>query len=179
MKLYRAKVNAIAHDVIDLLVQEGDIELRPENRAEAERDLVAIMEEFLRRDNEFRDRIRDHMSARSIPFDQYNQVRKQLAEQMGHPSNDEIERFLGRQFCENLMISPFIEEVFGADDTMRRKIIGAILKHDVDERAIREEAVGKIRNVKEGTVEYEIALQNAMRDVKKRRGLLEDRGRER
>jgi hypothetical protein len=74
------------------------------------------------------------------------------------------------------MISPFIEEVFGADDQMRRKIIGAILKHDVDERAIREEAVGKIRNVKEGTVEYEIALQNAMRDVKKRRGLLDDRG---
>ena len=40
------------------------------------------------------------------------------------------------------------------------------------EDAIRQEAIGKIKNVAEGTVDYEIALQNAVKDVKKRRGLM-------
>ena len=31
--------------------------------------------------------------------------------------------------------------------------------------------MSKIKNVSEGTVDYEIALQDAMREVRKRRGL--------
>jgi hypothetical protein len=175
MKLYRAKIPAIAHDVIDALVRDGDIEIRPENRAEAERDLIAIMEEFVRRDSEFRERVKDYMASHQMSFDQQGEARKALSERYDHPSNDDVERFLGRQFCENLMISKFIDEVYSDDEPMRRKVIRVLVSHDVDERAIREEAAGKVRNVKEGTVEYEIALQNAMRDVKKRKGLLDDR----
>ena len=44
--------------------------------------------------------------------------------------------------------------------------------HDVDEQEIRAEALTKVKNVREGTVDYEIALQNAVKDVKKRRWLL-------
>ena len=43
-------------------------------------------------------------------------------------------------------------------------------------RAIREEAAAKVKNVREGTVEYEIALADAVREVKKRRGLYGTRG---
>ena len=44
--------------------------------------------------------------------------------------------------------------------------------HDVDERALREEARSKIANVREGTVDYEIAMSKAMKEVKKRHGLI-------
>lgn len=172
MKLYRAKVPVIAHEVIDLLVNEGDIEIATDNREEAEKDLVAIMEDFLRRDNDFRNLVRDHMANRNIPYDQYGQTRKTLAEQTDHPIGEDVERYLCRQFIENLMISRFVDEVYAEDKAMYRKIMGLLRNHDVDEREIREEAQAKIKNVKEGTVDYEIALQNAMRDVKKRRGLL-------
>jgi hypothetical protein len=172
MKLYRTKIPLIAREILDTLSREGDIELQPEKKEEAEKDLVAIMEEFLRRDNDFRERIRDHMAARNIPYDQYGQVRKQLAEAMDHPSGEDVERFLVRQFIENMLISPHVDEVYEEDKVIYKKIMGVIRSHDVDEREIREEAIGKIKNVKEGTVEYEIALQNAIRDVKKRRGLL-------
>jgi cation diffusion facilitator CzcD-associated flavoprotein CzcO len=81
MKLYRAKVSAIAKDVIEVLAREEDIEVRPESKEEAEKDLVAIMEEYLRRDNELRNEIRDHMHTRNIPYDEYGKARKAIIDQ--------------------------------------------------------------------------------------------------
>ena len=42
----------------------------------------------------------------------------------------------------------------------------------LDENELREEARGLIKNVKEGTVEYEMAFQRSLKQVKKRRGLI-------
>lgn len=172
MKLYRAKIPTIAHAVIERLASEGDIEVLPENREEAEKDLVAIMEEFRRRDMALRNRIKDEMADRRLPYDKYGMVRKQLSEETNHPLGDDVERFLARQFIENLMISPFIDEVYEEDRVLYKKALEALKEHDVDERAIREEAVEKIKNVREGTVDYELALQAAVTEVKKRRGLI-------
>lgn len=172
MKLYRAKIPVIASEVIQRLSADGDIEVLPERREEAEQDLVAIMEEFRRRDFALRDRIKDHMAARQVPFSEFGRTKKRMAEEMDHPTGDDIERFLCRQFIENMMITPNIEEVFEEDKVIHRKVMEILRSHDVDEREIREEAVSKVKNVREGTVDYEIALQNAVKEVKKRRGLL-------
>jgi hypothetical protein len=67
MKLYRTKVPIIAHDILEALVTDNDIEISAEHRPEAERDLAAIMDDYLRRDNDFRNEVRDHMARRIIP----------------------------------------------------------------------------------------------------------------
>ena len=172
MKLYRSKIPLIAQECIQRLVSDGDIEVDPERRAEAEADLVAIMEDFLRRDTDLRDVIRDRMSRGAIPYDQYGKIRNELAEQRAHPTNDDIERYLARQFAEVLMISPSVEEVFSDDTTLYKKLLAVVRGHDVDEASIRDEARAKVKNVREGTVEYEIAFEAAVRDVKKRKGLI-------
>ncbi len=172
MKLYRAKVPLIAHDIVDGLVRDGDIDVEPADRAEAEKDFVAIMDEHLRRDGEMRDRIRDEMAALNVPYNEFGKNRKRIAEEMGHPVGDEVERFLARQFIENMLISRFVGEVYTDDKLLFKKIMTALRAHDVDERQIREEAEARVKNVREGTVEYEIALQAAIKDVKKRRGLI-------
>ncbi len=172
MKLYRSKIPVIAKQVVDRLVEEGDIEVLPERREEAEMDLTAIMEEFRRRDMQLRDNLRDHMAARKIPYSEYGRSRKQMAEETGHPTGDDIERFLTRQFIENMLISPNVEEVFEEDQVIHKKVMEVLRSHDVDEREIREEAISKVKNVRQGTVDYELALQDAVRAVKKRRGLI-------
>lgn len=172
MKLYRARVPIIASQAIERLSADGDIDVPSENREEAEADLVAIMEEFVRRDIEFRNRIRDYMAHRNIPYDKYGRIRQKMSEDTGHPLGDDVERFLCRQFIEALLISRFVDEVYGEDKDMYPKIMEVLRGNDVDEREIRAEAIEKIKNVREGTVDYEIALRDAMRDVKKRRGLL-------
>ncbi|MCK6506180.1 DUF507 family protein [Myxococcota bacterium] len=172
MKLYRMKVPAIAHDVIERLVAEGMIEVTGEGRPEAELDLVAVMEEYLRRDHELRESVREHMARHSVPYDQYGKIRGQVATDMGHPTGDDVERFLARQFVENFMLSRWIDEVFADDKDLYKAILDILRSHNVDERALRDEAREKIKNLSEGTVDYELALAEAMRDVKKRHGLI-------
>ena len=172
MKLYRAKVPLIAKEVVDRLIAEQCIEVKIENREEAERDLGAIMDEYLRRDSELREQIRDHMADQHIQYSEYGRTRKKIADELGHPLGDDVERFLCRQFIENMMISPHVEEVFEEDRVMYKKVMEILKENDVDENEIREEAASRIKNVAEGTVDYEIALQDAVKAVKKRRGLI-------
>lgn len=173
MKLYRAKVPEIAREAIVTLTSANDIEVN--DLEEAQQDLVAIMEEFLRRDSELRRRVKDQMARRNLPYGEYGRVRKAMADEMGHPMGGDVERFLARQFIENLMITRFVEEIWSEDEVMYKKVLEVLRSHDVDEEAIREEAAAKVKNVKVGTVEYEIALRDAVREVKRRHGLIEDR----
>lgn len=173
MKLYRVKIPAIAHAVIDTLCTESALEVATENRAEAELDLVAIMEEYLRRETSLRESVRIHMADNSVPYDHYSKLRGQVAEAWGHPTGEDVERFLARQFVENFMISRFVDEVYAEDSALYKRILEILRDHDVDERAIREEARQKVLNLAEGTVDYEVALAKAIRDVKKRHGLLQ------
>jgi hypothetical protein len=171
MKLYRARIPAVARTVIEALTRDGDIEVTSENRAEAEQDLVSIMEEYLRRDYQLRDTVKERMERMGIGYDRYGKLRNQLAEEWGHPTGDEVERYLARQFVENFMISRFIEEVYTEDGMLWRKTLGLVKSQDVDERALRDEARALIKNVDEGTVEYEVAFERALREVRRQHGL--------
>jgi hypothetical protein len=173
MKLYRVKIGPIAHDVIQTLNDAALIEVDPEKRQEAELDLVAIMEEYLRRDSALREAVRENMSAHNIPYEQYGKVRSKMAEEWGHPTGDDVERFLSRQMVENFMISHFGTEVFADDKEIFKKILQILVQNDVDEGALRAEAQERIQNIPEGTVDYELALNRAMKEVKKRHGLLQ------
>lgn len=172
MKIYRLKIPSIAHDIIEHLNNEGMIEVTGEGRPEAELDLVAIMEEYLRRDSELRESVKEHMARHSVPYDQYGKIRGQLAGEMGHPTGDDVDRFLARQFVENFMISRWIDEVYAEDKDIYKAILDLLRGHSVDERALRDEARERIKNIPEGTVDYELALSSAMREVKKRHGLI-------
>lgn len=171
MKLYRARVPQIAHAVIERLVNEGDIEVAPTDKEEAASDLVAIMESYLRRDNDLREAVRDQMERKNIPYDQYGKVKSAIAEGWGHPTGDEVDRYLARQFIENFMISNFVGEVYTEDRELFKKLIDVINGFDVDERALRAEAEERIKNIKEGSVERQDALNRALREVRKKHGL--------
>ena len=171
MKLYRARIPTIARSVIETLALDEDIEVTGENRGEAEQDLVSIMEEYLRRDQQIRETVKDQMSRQGIGYDQYGKLRNQLAEEWNHPVGDEVERYLARQFIENFMISRFIDEVYTEDTLLWRKTLGVVKSHDVDERVLRDEARDRIKNLEEGSVEYEVAFDRALREVRRQHGL--------
>ena len=95
-----------------------------------------------------------------------------MAQEWGHPTGDDVQRYLARQFVECFMISNFVEEVYHDDKDIYKAVIDIVCQHDVDERALRDEARSKIANVAEGTVDYEIAMSKAMKEVKKRHGLI-------
>ena len=175
MRLYRTRIPMIANAVIDTLCNDGDIEVDLEERPEAEEDLVAIMDTFLRRDLDLRDAVKDTMSRLNIPYDRYSKVRSEIAEEWGHPTGESVKKYLSRQFVENFMISNFVQEVFSDDEMLFRKILDIIRSLDVDERGLRDEAKTMVKNVNEGTVDYEIAFAEALKEVKRRHGLMPKR----
>jgi len=172
MRLYRARIPLVAQAIIERLANEGDIEVTLENRPEAQKDLVAIMETFLQRDQDLRDAVKDTMSRRGIPYDQYSKCRSEIAESWGHPTGDSVQKFLSRQFVEAFMISRYIDEVYTDDDALYKKVLDTLKGFDVDEKALREEAQKMVKNAVEGTVDYEIAFAQALKDVKRRHGLI-------
>lgn len=171
MKLYRARIAPIAHAVVERLSNDGDIEVATSDREEAASDLVAIMESYVRRDNDLREAVRDTMERKNLPYDQYGKVKAEVSESWGHPTGDEVERYFARQFIENFMISNFVGEVYTEDRELFKKIIDVIKGFDVDERQLRAEAEDRIKNIKEGSVEYQDALNRALREVRKKHGL--------
>ena len=172
MKLYRSKIPEIAENVVRFLTEEDMIEVEHEKREEAQKDFAAIMEDFSRRDFALREEIKEVMHHRNLPYDQYGRTRSQLAKEWGHPLGGDVERYLARQFVENLMISPFIDEVYEEDNTIYKRVLEILRSFDVDEEAIREEARAMLKNLQEGTVEWEVQMQKAVVTVKKRKGLL-------
>ena len=98
-----------------------------------------------------------------------------MAEEWGHPTGDDVERFLARQFVENFMISRFVDEVYSDDKDLYKRVMGILRDQHVDEHALRDEAREQIKNIPEGTVDYEIALSKALKEVKKRHGLIQPR----
>jgi hypothetical protein len=172
MKLYRARVPAIAHRVIEQLCNDGSIDVDVDDRKEAERDLEAIMESFLQRDSDLREEVRQYMADNGVPYEKYGRTRGQIAEQWGHPLGDDVERYIARQFVENFMISRWVSEVFADDKDLYKAIVTILKDNNVDEAALRDEAKDRIKNLREGTVEYEVALQKSLKEVKKRHGLI-------
>jgi len=176
MRLYRTRIPMIANAVIERLCADGDLDVPVEDRPEAEQDLVAIMETFLKRDLDLRDAVKDQMSRRNIPYDNYSKVRGEIAETWAHPTGESVKKYLARQFVENFMISRFVQEVYAEDEPLFRKILEIIRSFDVDEKALREEAMSLVKNEVEGTVDYEIAFAQALKEIKRRHGLLPKRG---
>tara|TARA_R110001583_G_scaffold12612_7_gene55832 strand:- start:11181 stop:11705 length:525 start_codon:yes stop_codon:yes gene_type:complete len=174
MKLYLANVSAISLKVIETLVNDGSIEVLPVGRQEAARDLSAIMEEFLRREREITRETKDMMSRIKLPYDEFGSQKSKLSKRKKHPSGGDIEKFLSRQFIESFMISNFVDEVYATDDYMYKKMLTILRDFHVDENEVREEAMSRITNISKGTVEYEIALQSAIREVKQKRGLIKN-----
>ena len=179
MKLYRSRIEGIAKKIIKQLTESEHIEVEASNRLEAVADLEAIMIEHIKREHRLRDAVRERMASLRIPYDEYGKTRSRIAKDWGHPLGSQIERYLSSQFVESFMVSPYIEEVYSDDHTMKRLIQEILKEFDVDEGALRDEAREKIKNISESSPEYEIRFEQALREVRVRHGLVSENKRSR
>ena len=175
MRLYRSRVEDISKKVIKDLTEGEHIEVLPENLLETEADLQAVMVEYLKRDQRLRDTVREQMVSLQIPFGDYGKTRSRIAKEWGHPLGQQVGRYLAQQFVESFFVSPYVEEVFSSDATLKMLIQDVLSSFDVDEDELRKEAKEKIKNIPENSAEYEIRLEQALREVRIRHGLLTER----
>lgn len=170
MKLYPGKVTPIAKELLATLTKQQAIEV--EDAAEVETDFEAVLKEYLRLDRDVTNEARSVLERRGLGYQQLPRVRSEVAKRRHAPEPDDILPYLVQQLINILFHSRFVEEVFAEDDRIRTLMVPVLRRHlDVEEEldaAIR----GKMKNLNEGTPEFEIEYQRISGTVKRSLGLL-------
>ena len=172
MRLYRSQVPRIAEDIINTFSLEGDIVVENAFKEEAERDLRAIMEEYLRQESRVVQETRALMERRQITYDQFGKIKSGVADEKGHKTGDDGIRYIANQILEMFMYSNNVEEVFGDDRNMRKTLMRIFRKHLVEEADLDREVRGRLKNLRPGSEKWDIEYRRVMDEVRRKRGLV-------
>jgi hypothetical protein len=171
MKLFSGKVPIIATEIARALIDDGDID--SDSPEEVELDIQAVLKEYLRTDRELTEKAKDFCEKRGWPLSTYYKVKRKLAERQRFVTGEDAVDYIMDQIIGAFMHSQFVEEIYTEDHDLKRKMKTILKRHTEIEEEIDEEARAKIKNLEEGTRDWEIEYARAMDAVKRRRGLIE------
>ncbi len=172
MRLYPKVIPIISREVVQRLMQDGDVEVETMRIADAEMDLSAIMREYLAAEERVNQATREALERRGYDASKFNQVKREMADVRGFKMGDEGIEYCINQMLEFLLISRNVEEVFSADTVMRSKIFQSMKKHlDVDDEIDRE-ARGRLKHLQEGTSAFEVEYNKTIEQIRRARGLI-------
>ena len=171
MKLYPAKVDAIAAEVITTLTQAGDIDVSDAN--EAQLDAAAVLKEYIRVDKELTERAKDILEIRGLPYAQLGRTKRQLADQKDFGLGEDGITWICNQLVETFMQSKHVDEVYADDVTLRRKIKDIVRKHMAVDDELDQEVRQRIKNLQEGTQAWDVEYAKVMEQIKTKHGIKE------
>jgi hypothetical protein len=169
MRLYRGKVEAIAEEIIRTLREQGSVEL--ENETEARVDIESVLNEFLRLEREIVDDAKNRMEIRGLGYAQLGKMRNQVSKERGAPTQDEVLPYLLDQIMNLLFHSGNIAEIFAEDVDLRKAITPILRKHMEVDSDLDREVRSKIKNLQEGTTDFDVEYARVMEQTKHKRGL--------
>lgn len=129
MKLQPKAIPLISRETIRQLTEDGDIEVEAMRVADAEKDLSAIMREYLATEERVNQAAREALERRGGDPSKLEQVRREMADVRGFKLGDEGIEALINQMVEFLLVSRNVEEVFASDETLRRKASAVMRTH--------------------------------------------------
>lgn len=171
MALYRKIIPKIARDVIRTLSAQEAIEVDESRMSEAELDLAAVMVGYLDAEEEISREAADTMARLNMPKERFSQMKQRFAERRGVKIGEEGIEYLLAQLLEALFASKNIEEVF-AEDTELRKIVRECINKSLQvSEEIEQEARSRLKNIHEGTPEWDIEYPRMIAQIKRQKGL--------
>lgn len=170
MKLYATKIPVIAAELIRKLKDDGDIDVS--DPKEAQLDVEAVLKEYLRLDRELTEQAKDFMERRRLPYEQFGKIKREFAEKRDFPSGEDSLLYLANQTLEAFMHSQSIEEVFGDDGEMRKKMVVVLKKHMQVDADVDREVRRRIKNLEEGTATWEVEYARVMESLRQQKKLV-------
>ena len=122
-------IPVISREAIQVLMQDGDIEVEPMRIADAEMDLSAIMREYLTNEERVNQATREALERRGYDQSKFDEVKREMADVRGFRMGDEGIESVIDQMLEFLLLSRHVEEVFVDDDVLRPKVLAVMKKH--------------------------------------------------
>jgi hypothetical protein len=171
MKLYAAKIDSVAAEVITKLRDDGDIEVGDAN--EAQLDAASVLKEYLRLEKEITERAKDILEIRGLPYSALGRTKRQLAEQKDFGLGEDAITWICNQLVETFMQSRHVDEVFADDATLRRKIKDIVRKHMAVDDELDAEVRTRIKNLQEGTSAWDVEYAKVMDQIKQKHGIKE------
>jgi uncharacterized protein len=173
MKLYGAKIPAIAQEVVRALLASNDIELgEPAAAREVIADIEAVLKSYLETERVVDDKTRDLLQKTNRSAGEFGRVREQIAEHHGIKVGDETLDHLLDQVVQMLMHSHNVEEVFAEDVVLRRHMAPVFKKHMGADAELESEVRAQLRHLKEGTSQWDIEHARVLEQVRRKRGLI-------
>lgn len=169
MRLFSGKITPIASDVVKTLLAAKVIET--ESPREVEADVAAVLNSYLRSEQEVNDAAKDYMQRNNAPQSEFTRMKRLFSDQKGIKSGDETLDYLLDQVVEMLLHSTNVEEVFAEDHELRRLMAPCFKKHMAVDEELEREVRGKLKHVSEGTSTWEVEYQRVMADIRRRKGL--------
>jgi hypothetical protein len=169
MRLYSGKVSTIAAEVVRALLASSDIEA--EHPKEVEADVAAVLGQYLSDEREVNDRAKEVLERTGKAQTEYQRVRALVADEKGIKVGDDTLDYLLDQVVEMLMHSNHVDEVYVEDVELRRKMSPVFKKHMAVDSALDAEVRGQLRNLREGTREWEVEYARVLEQAKRKKGL--------
>lgn len=169
MRLYRGKIEPITEEVVRVLRESGAVEF--ENEAEARLDIESVLKEYVRLDKEVVEEAKNRMEIRGLGYSQLGKTKSAVSKERGIPGQDEILPYLLEQILNILFHSNNVAEIFVEDVEIRKKVAPILRKHMDVQTELDREVRSKIKNLQEGTSDFEVEYARVMENIKQRKRL--------
>lgn len=171
MRLYRKIIPKIAREVVRTLHSKGEVEVEDGRMDEAELDLAAVMVEYMNEEERLITETKETMARRGFSQDRFAQVKKSLAEARGFKLGDDGIDFVLSQTLEALFNSKNVAEVYADDKALRIFLKATFEKYTGVDEELDKEARSRLKNLREGTPEWEIEYPRVVAQLKRQKGL--------
>jgi hypothetical protein len=167
MWLTRAKLPALTSAMVKALVDGGLVETEAPDGVQA--DLIAVIEQYLRDEQDISTRARDLAAARGAPPTEAARIRKELARQQGVGVGDDAVDYVLAQCLEMLMHSSSVEEIFGQDHELKLAMRTPLRNEQAAAEQMEDVVRKRLKHVQEGSSQWEIEYQRVREEVMRRR----------
>lgn len=170
MRLFGNKIATIVQDIVHTLITSELIEVAPENVKEVELDVESVLKEYLRAERQLSEQAKDLAHSRGLDYSAHQKIKRQIAEKQKFGLYEDSVGYLATQIIETLLHTKHVEEIFGEDRDLRAAVAPVLKRHMADQDKLDLEVRKRIKNLQEGTQDWEIRYQQTLEKLKRARG---------
>jgi hypothetical protein len=168
MRLYHGQVSSVAQEIARKLSADEDLEIEAENVSEVEMDIQSVLKEYIRLDRELSNRARDIQTSEGGSF---GRIKSRLAQKKGLDLQEDPIGYIIDQLIDIFFHSHFVNEVFSGDRTLRKKMKPILEKYMTVQEELDGEVRDKIKNLEEGSRDWEVEYEKVMGRLKRTKNL--------
>ena len=171
MRLVTSRIPLIVTDLLQKMTESELMEVKGENMQEVELDIESVLKEYIRADRQLTEEAKDLVHERGLDYGAHQKIKRQLAEKRRFGIHEEGVTYLTNQLIETFLHTGHVEEVYGEDHELRAVIAPVLKRHMSLTDPLDEEVRKRIKNLQEGTQDWEIEYQATMDRLRRARGV--------